>query len=420
MLHLARALRAQGREVVLATHGGPYARVLEEANEPYERLTPQMDDARCARFIDDLVQIGKPGVRLLSREEVRASVDAEARFLRERRAEAVVIGFTLTAYLSARVAGIPLVASHGGSFVPPVFERGLLPVPMTMPIPGTSWLPSFIKRAIANAGPERLTGPVAFLNELADELGVERVPSLAALMLGDLTLVTDVPEVLGVPRDELAAWRPRRPNAYRRSTKLVYTGPLFARLDRPIPPAVTSFLDGAKPTAYVVLSSVKADFLHAVVARVRAAGLRVIVGATIHDLGESGDPEIITAGVLPSHLIMPKVDVAVIMGGQGTVQTAMASGTPFVGIPLQPEQELNVSLAHRHGLAIPIAPRHAVGPRLTKAVARLVNEPHHREAARRVRGFYEGVDGAKLGATEIVAYLQRAPGSVEASGAVPS
>jgi len=410
MLHLARALRARGEEVVLATHGGPYARVLEEAGMPYTLLEPEMNRERCAKYLRDLVQIGKPGVRMHSADEVRRAVEAEADFLRRSGARMAVIGFTLTAYLSSRVAGIPLAASHGGSYVPPVFERGLAPVPTTMSIPGTEWLPAWLKKKMANAGPERLKGPVKFLNEIARELGVEPVPSLAALMLGDLTLVTDVPEVLGVPRADLEAWQPKRPAAYRPGTRLTYVGPMFARLDVPVPPQVEAFLDGARPTAYVVLSSTTPEVLRAVVARVRDAGLRVIVGATIHDFGPVTDPEVVVHGILPSHTIMPRVDVAVTMGGQGTVQTAMASGAPLVGIPLQPEQELNVDLAVRHGMGLAVAPRHAGTARLTEAVRRIVAEPSFREGAQRVKGWYEGVDGATNAARAIRAFLG-APGS---------
>jgi UDP:flavonoid glycosyltransferase YjiC (YdhE family) len=42
-------------------------------------------------------------------------------------------------------------------------------------------------------------------------------------------------------------------------------------------------------------------------------------------------------------------DAAIIHGGQGTVQTAIASGTPFVGIPLQPEQNVNLKIVERLG-----------------------------------------------------------------------
>lgn len=407
MLAIGQALKARGEAVALATHGGPYTHVLDQAGMPWTLLQPEMDAARCERFLHDLVRIGKPGVRLLDADEVRRSVQAEVDFFRQVGAQAVVIGFTLTAFLSSRAAGIPLVASHGASYVPPVFERGLAPAPVTMPIPALEWLPGWLKRKMANAMPTRLTDPTVFLNTVAAELGVAPVPTLAALMLGDLTLVTDLPEVLGVPEADLQAWRPLRPDLYRPDTRLVYTGPLFAQLDLPMPPPVQAFLDGREPTAYVVLSSSSAKLLRQVTARVRAAGLRVIVGATVHDFGPVSDPGVVVAGLLPSHRVMPQVQVAVTMGGQGTVQTAMSSGTPLVGLPLHPEQDLNVDLAARHGMALALAPRHAHTQRLTDAVRRVVTDPSFAANAQKVRGWYAGVDGAGRAADAIRAYLAR-------------
>jgi UDP:flavonoid glycosyltransferase YjiC (YdhE family) len=334
-------------------------------------------------------------------------VQAEARFLREQGAQMAVIGFTLTAYLSSRVAGIPLVSSHGGSYVPPVIERGLAPVPTQMPIPGTEWLPRAVKHWLANSRVEKMADPVRFLNVVAAELGVEPMPTLASLLVSDLTLVTDVPEVLGIPRDELEAWRPRRPEAYRPGTRLTYTGPLFARLPLPVPEPVQRLLDGRRPTVYVVLSSSTPKMLRAVMQRVRAAGPRVIVGATIHDVGPVDDADVVVAGLLPSHTIMPKVDLVVCMGGQGTVQTAMASGTPLIGIPLHAEQELNVDLAVRQGMALALAPRHAPGQEMTAAVQRVLRDPAFRQQAQRVRSLYDGVDGADLAAQAICRELAR-------------
>ena len=405
MLHIAQALQACGETVAMATHGGPYTQVLDNARMPYTLLSPVMDDARCRQFLKDLVQIGRPGVRLQPPHEVRQSVEAEAAFFRSTGARMAVTGFTLTAFLSTRMAGIPLATSHGGSWVPPVLERGLAPVPTTMPIPGTEWLPRWLKRKFANGTSRRMTDPVKFLNTVAVELGVEPVPTLAALMLGDLTLVTDVPEILGVSAPDMEAWHPNPPRAYRAGTRLMYVGPMFARLDIAVPAKVQPLLDGSRPTAYVVLSSSSPEMLRNVTARVRQAGVRVIVGATIHDFGPNTDPDVVVAGILPSHEIMPRVDVVVAMGGQGSVQTAMASGTPLVGIPLHPEQELNVDLAARQGMALAMAPRHAGTEKMTAAVRRLVAEPEFRQQARRVQQLYAGSDGASRAAAAITRYL---------------
>ena len=402
MLHIAQALVARGQAVAMATHGGVYTRVLDAAGMPYTLLDPVMDDTRQAQYLKDLIQIGRPGVRLQPADEVRESVRAELAFFQAVGARIAVIGFTLTAYLSTRMAGIALASSHGASYVPPLFERGLLPVPTTMPMRGVEWLPAWIKHRIVNSAAERLTAPVAFLNDVAAELGVEPVPTLAALMLADLTLVTDLPEVLGVTAAELEAWQPKRPAAYRAGTRLVYVGPLFARLDLPIPDAVQGFLDGSQPTAYVVMSSGTPGLLRAVTACARLAGLRVIVGATVHDFGPHSDPGVVVAGLLPSHEVMPRVDVAVTMGGQGTVQTAMCSGTPLVAIPLHGEQELNVGLAARHGMALAVARRHARGDKMTAAIRRVASEPRFKQQARRVQALYANADGADRAAAEII------------------
>lgn len=405
MLHIAQALQARHVPVAVATHGGPYARVLEDAGMPYTLLQPVMDNTRHAQYLKDLIQIGRPGVRLQPAAEVRECVQAELAFFRASGAKLAVIGFTLTAYLSTRLAAIPLASSHGASFVPPLFERGLLPVPTTMPMPGVEWLPRWIKRKIANSSVQRLTDPVVFLNSVAAELGVDPVPTLAALMLSDLTLVTDLPEILGIPTAELEAWQPKRPAAYRAGTRLVYVGPLFAQLDLPVPEAVVPFLDGHQPTAYVVMSSGTPGLLRAVVACARQAGLRVIVGATLHDFGPNSDPGVVVAGILPSHKIMPHITLAVTMGGQGTVQTAMCSGTPLVAIPLHAEQELNVHLAARQGMALAVARRHARGDKMTAAIRRVALDPRFKQQAQRVQALYAQSDGASRAAAELIRYM---------------
>ncbi|MDM0105806.1 hypothetical protein QTH97_12740 [Variovorax sp. J22R24] len=407
MLAIARALMARGEPVVIATHGGPYARVLEDAGMPYTLLEPVMDDRRCEEYLAGVVALGRPGTRLQPAEEIRAGVRSEVEFLRAHAAGMVVIGFTLTAYLSSRIVGIPLAASHGGSYVPPVFEHGLAPVPSQSAVPPLDWLPGSMQKFMANLGPPRMRAPVAFLNEMAAEYGVEPVPSLAALMLGDLTLVTDVPQVLGISDADMTGWRPNGSGAYRPATRLRYVGPIYARLDLPLPARVEAFLDDTQPTAYVALSSSTPAFYRRVVAGVRDAGLRALVGATIHELRDLESSDVLVEGILPSHLVMPRVAVALIMGGQGSVQTAMVSGTPFVGFPLHPEQELNVALAIRQGMAIAIGPRRLNEAKVAQAVREIVSRPEYATAAARARQHYADIDGPGRAADALIEHVRR-------------
>jgi UDP:flavonoid glycosyltransferase YjiC (YdhE family) len=131
-----------------------------------------------------------------------------------------------------------------------------------------------------------------------------------------------------------------------------YSGPLYAQLAMPLPACVARFLDGPGPIVYVAITSSPPDLVRTVIGALAAVDARVLVAATLHDLRDlagAGDDRRRTAQP-PDHA----------SGGPGdhrSVQTAMAGGTPLIGIPLQPEQDLNVFLLERRGAARRITPR---------------------------------------------------------------
>jgi hypothetical protein len=232
MLEIYRALRdhegsAAGVKVV--THGGPYESLLQAAGVPYDVLGPGVSTQRYQEFLRSVPGIGPPDQSMWTDEELRSYAMAEADYFARHQVTAAVTGWTLTALLSTRLAGIPLVTEHAGSFLPPVFERGLLPAPSTpVGLPGERFLPRRALRWIQNAAPARLSVYTAGFNRVGAELGVEPVPSFAALLLGDLALVTDVPELLGVARADVDGWTPRDPRRYRPETnrRVSSVGPL--------------------------------------------------------------------------------------------------------------------------------------------------------------------------------------------------
>jgi UDP:flavonoid glycosyltransferase YjiC (YdhE family) len=85
---------------------------------------------------------------------------------------------------------------------------------------------------------------------------------------------------------------------------------------------------------------------------------------------------------LPADKVNPLCDVALIHGGQGTVYTAILSGTPFCAIGNgNPEQEFNVEAAVEHGFA-KLYRRNQVKPEdLINGLKELLNDP---EAKRKV------------------------------------
>jgi UDP:flavonoid glycosyltransferase YjiC (YdhE family) len=405
MLAIRDALERRGVPTTVATHGGPYEKLLSDAGVKYERLDPVMDHARCAEFLMQLPGVSNHRGSVLTDDEIRRSAKREAELFRAVGARAAVTGFTLSALISTRLTKIPLITEHAGSYVPPVFERGLLPAPSRSPIPLASLLPEGAQRWLANKGPTRVKSFCAGFNRVAAELGVEPVPSLAALLLGDLTLVTDLPEVTGISADDLERWTPREPRAYRRSPALRYVGPLFARFDVPIPDHVERLLEARGPKVYVALTSAPIALVRGVVTRVRAAGAKVVLASTVHELSDLASDDVAVAGILPSHRIFPRVDAGVVAGGQGSVQTAMAAGVPIVGIPLQPEQDWNVAAVSRLGAAVRATPAEAVTTAMTSKVRALLASADARASAVRIKELFSEIDGAARSAEVIVDWL---------------
>ncbi len=181
------------------------------------------------------------------------------------------------------------------------------------------------------------------------------------------------------------------------------TGPLFAHLPIPVPPEVDAFLDGPGPLIYVAITSSPPSLIRAVVRALRPLGARILVAGTIHDLADLNDDRILVGGVLPSHLIMPRADLAITAGGQGSVQTAMAAGIPLLGIPLQVEQDLNVTLLQRRGAALRLPTRHAGTPRVAALARTLLTDSAHRSAAQAIRKAYDATDGPANAADQILA-----------------
>jgi UDP:flavonoid glycosyltransferase YjiC (YdhE family) len=417
MLEIWRALAARGVEARIATHGGPFTRIYEEAGVPFDFLSPRIDPETCARFVARIPGMTKSRRPVFEPDELRTLVAGEVEYLRQRGAKAVVTGFNLSALLSSRVAGIPLITEHAGSFVPPVFERGLIPAPLRSPIPFAELLPGRVRRFLANAGATRVKFYCATLNTVARELDVEPVPSLAALLLGDLTLVTDVPELTGVSKSDLESWSPIDPRPYRKGAKLRYVGPLYARLEVPVPAHVDAFLARPGPTVFVSISSSTPERIREIVAAVAKSGAKVLVAGTIHALDDLGSDRICVGGVLPNHLIFPRVDLGVIAGGQGTVQTALVGGAPFIGIPLQPEQDWNVACAERSGAAMRMSMKDAASLKMTRAVERLLADPDARAAAGQLGAALSAIDGPSECARAIIEYLSLAPSTNEARAA---
>lgn len=89
-------------------------------------------------------------------------------------------------------------------------------------------------------------------------------------------------------------------------------------------------------------------------------------------------------------------------GGQGSVQTALASGVPLNGIPLQPEQDANVALAERQGAARVVPQRDAGTVVLSRAAEQMLGDDRYGQHGRRIKEAFAAVDGPATAADAII------------------
>lgn len=379
MIQVARALDPAHR-VVFQGYEHDFVELVRDAG--FEYLAGEPAWGRAERDQAIAFDQGRSFRSPFTRELVAARVELERRTIRELGAAAVVTGSNLTSFISARAEGVPL-------FYP-------VPFPLTRPqvaqtkrmgfVTGTGWVARTADlvataafRWVYNTAP---LAPKAFTS-VAKANGVRPLRTVSSLLTADRNLITEMPWEM----DGFAL-----PDGF----ELV--GPIFAHLDAPMPAVVDELAAAPEPLVYLGLGS-SADRKLALAAADALGGLPINVVAPIGHYLEAGDLGRLPANVhvtplLPAHRLGGLVDAAVLHGGQGTVQTACATGVPFVGMGLQPEQTWHVRACERRGNAIAVSPKCVSKPEFTAAVSRVLADPAIRTAADEVREAYRGADGA--------------------------
>lgn len=399
MIAIARALGPSWR-AIFQVYEDPYTHLIEHAGFEIRRLSPVLTPAEQAQAL--ALDQGRSIRHPFSARLVRERVAAERRLIRTTGAEAVVMGTNPTSLLSARAEGVPLFYA--------------VPFALTRPhVEQTSHLGLVLgedplRRLLDRAGSAALRlvydrlpiAPRAFTT-VAREVGVEPLRTGAALFEGDHTLLTVMPS-------ELDGYT--LPPSYHR------VGPIFAELPGEVPEVVERLAAGPRPLIYLALGS--SGDRRTVLGAIRSlARLDVEVIAPVRHLLDPGDEDSLPDSIhpvdlLPAHRLGGLVDAAVIHGGQGTVQTACATGVPFVGMGMQPEQSWNVLVCAREGNAIALHRRDAGTARLSDAVSRLLGDPAYRRAAERVQDEYAAEDGCAAAVRVIEQVLAgSAPGGAE-------
>lgn len=353
------------------SYGGEFDELVVREGFKLHRLTP----ADTPEKIEHLwaVARGEKIAYSYSAEEIRERVKNELDLIQELKPCAMVMGSVLTFSISAKVSGLPLVNVMPFPWTRPYLEAGLPPLPS---------MPKSLNRAAAWAllNLPIYSGP---FSRIAKEYGLPGYKTIPDVWSGQYNFAAEHP--LLRPTTPLpSSWQ--------------FCDPIFARLDNEIPHGVKEFIESSKlPVIYFAMgTSANKKVLMKVLESFR--GLPVSVVAPIATYLEPDDqvPEnVLVTDWLPALEVSRLVDAAVTHGGAGTVQTSCEAGIPFVGVGMQPEQDINIEAVARYGAAIRLSRRRLTNQTLQKAIKKIVNDPSFKAKARLLASEDGDVNGAK-------------------------
>ncbi|MFA5173145.1 MAG: nucleotide disphospho-sugar-binding domain-containing protein [Candidatus Paceibacterota bacterium] len=240
------------------------------------------------------------------------------------------------------------------------------------------------------------------IREAAAELGWKGEPllNLFNLLKADLTIVNDLPDYYDqskFPKD------------------VIFTGPLFAKTtnEEPIDLEIQKVFDpqNGKIKIFCTLSSSGSKEMLKEVIKVFTYGEGLNWNAVIlsphfsieeaYKILGKREGVYITDKFIPAQKVNAMADIVVCHGGQGTVQTAIHSGTPLVGVAAQQEQFINLSNVAARGAGVRIPRAKWDTKNIQKSVSKIIADKRYREAMLKLRERINSMDGEKNAAEAI-------------------
>ena len=302
----------------------------------------------------------------------------------------VYAGLNLSCMISVPYAKLPMITQVPTVNCPAFIHKEMYNMPNTMEnnFFMRHVLPAKIKRKIMKRVllKDSAKASLASFNEARKHFGLSPIYNIVELVKGDITLLPDLPELSGLPKNDLT-------NGYH------YTGPIFSKMDYPVPEEVKAVF--ARPGLNIFCSLGSSGYpetLKMIIETLRNQTDFNIVCATTtilkpQDLDPNTDRFYATT-FLPAHLVNEMADIAVTHGGQGTIQTAVWAGTPVVGIGFQAEQQANIDGMANAGMAIRIPIYSLYAKRLISSISK-VSGQKFRDNAKRMQRLVRSADGVK-------------------------
>jgi len=329
--------------------------------------------------------------------------DCILRKVRDGGFDLIIHGFSPVVGIAAKITGKPAI-----SFTPFPTDLGWVRSHMLKDVPDalenavTIRLPRALRKALAKLAGKKLTERTFFtqptLSQAARNAGWQPDdPGLCGMLAQQRQLICDLPDFY---------------EGHALPAGFHIVGPLFAspQASQVDPEIEKVFAPGATNKVFVVMgSSAEKPYILEAAKTLLTGGFRTVLVTSpetcpmeeLKALGPVPEGSYITDRFVPSHLITPMADVTVIHGGQGTVQTAISSGVPLVGVAMQPEQQGNLDNVAACGAGMRVPRNFWEAVRIGKAVRTVLDDPSFRANANRLRVSAARID-ARARATEVI------------------
>ena len=347
------------------SYGGQFEHLVTEAGFVLHHLEPHEDEKK----IEHLWKIdrGEKFQQPWSYPELDMRIQNELALIDKLQPHFAFLGSVLSFSLSCKIRHIRLFNVVPLALSRPYLEAGL-PIDPFSP----KWINRLMSWILLNV--PLLVGN---FQRIARKYNLPKIKNALDVWSGDINIVADI-QALSLLKDLPKNW--------------YFSGPLFAHLPTKIPDHVLSALNNSKvPLVYFAMGS---SANRAIVLKVLSAfeGMPVKVIAPIRSHLKENDyipSNVIVTDWLPALEVIEQVDVAVTHGGQGTVQTTVMAGKPFLGIGMQPEQALNIYSFVRFGNALQLPKKPINIKRIQHNILRLLGEPNFRLKANEAKKIFQ-------------------------------
>lgn len=347
------------------SYGGQFEHLVKDAGFVLHHLEPHEDEKK----IEHLWKIdrGEKFQQPWTYKELDLRIQHELALIDIIQPRFAFLGSVLTFSLSCKIRKIRLFNVIPLALSQPYLEAGL---------PIDPFAPKWINRLMSWT---LLNVPLLVGNfqRISRKYNLPKIKNALDVWSGDINIVADI-QSLSILKELPKNW--------------YFSGPLFAHLPTKIPNHVLSALNHSnQPFIYFAMGS---SANRAILLKILSAfeGMPVKVIAPIKSHLNSNDhipSNVIVTDWLPALEVIEKVDIAVTHGGQGTVQTTVMAGKPFLGIGMQPEQALNIYPFVQYGNALQLPKKPIKIERIREYIQRLLRESKYTIRAKEAQKIYQ-------------------------------